>query len=83
MVYHPVGQEPIAQSLLRGEFIAAPIVNPWLTKARDAGLVLIPEPCDVVMMSRQKTLHRSELPERPEQVTLSTYLRVMVAPSHY
>ncbi len=79
----PLAEDKIYQSLTRGEYVSDGMLNPWLTRAKTAGLVVVPEPFDVTLMSRQKTLHRSSVPERPDQMELSTYLRVMVAPTTY
>lgn len=79
----PLAQDATYQALTLGQFIPDAVINPWLTKAKAAGLVTVPEPYDVTLMSRQRTFHRSQVPERPEEVVPSTYLRVMVAPCTY
>ncbi len=83
VVYAPLAQDPVCQALQRGEYVSDSAVNPWLAKAKLEGLVVAPNPYEVVLMSRQKTLHRSQVPDRPDQVVPSTYLRVMVAPCTY
>lgn len=79
----PLAQDATYQALTHGQFISDAVMNPWLTKAKAAGMVVVPEPFDVTLMSRQRTFHRSNVPERPEDVVPSTYLRVMVAPCTY
>lgn len=83
IVNTPMAQEPIYQALKRGEVVHDTILNPWLAKAKAAGMAVVPNPYEVMLMSRQKTMHRSQVPERPELVVPSTYLRVMVAPCQY
>ncbi|MBP7252324.1 MAG: hypothetical protein KBA75_02425 [Alphaproteobacteria bacterium] len=83
VVYAPLAQDPVCQALQRGEYVPDPVINPWLAKAKLDGLAIVPNPYEVVLMSRQKTLHRSQVPERLDQVVPSTYLRVMVAPCTY
>ncbi len=79
----PLAQDATYQALTRGQLIPDAVMNPWLTKAKAAGMVVVPEPFDVMLMSRQRTFHRSNVPERPEDIVPSTYLRVMVAPCTY
>lgn len=78
-----LAQDATYQALTRGEFIPDAVMNPWLTRASAAGMVAVPEPYDVTLMCRQRTFHRSQVPDRPDQVVPSTYLRVLVAPCTY